>query len=143
MDYNTLSFVFAHGFGGNDSGSRLLHDLIQSDCFKQEPERLRPLYLLVETQGSNSVDDASKMDTFLTRLFDSETIINGFLAQDERQLKEMWTIRESCNPCVAQAGCVYKFDVSIPIEDYMEVAWEVKRELSVSIKDVDLIACVW
>lgn len=143
MDYNTLQLVRAHGFGGNDGGSRLLNDLLQSYPSNQQSERSRPLYLLVETQGSNSVDDTSKMDNFLTRLFDSDTIQNGFLAQDSRQQSEMWNIRESCNPCVAQAGCVYKFDISIPIEEYMEVAWEVERELLASMKDVDLIVCVW
>ena len=69
-------------------------------------------------------------------------------------MTEMWNIRESCNPSVAQAGCVYKFDVSIPIEDYMDTAWEVKRLLgstidtpithcSVSSNASAFTVCVW
>ncbi|KAL3810556.1 hypothetical protein ACHAXA_009789 [Cyclostephanos tholiformis] len=143
MDHNTLKLVQAHGFGGNGDGPRLLRDMLQSDPSKQESDRSRQLYLLVETQGSNSADDASKMDNFLAHLYDSGTIRNGFLAQDSRQMTEMWRIRESCNPSVLRAGCVYKFDVSVPIEDYMTIAREVEGRLFASVKHVDPIVCVW
>mmetsp|Transcript_13325 Transcript_13325/g.28913 ORF Transcript_13325/g.28913 Transcript_13325/m.28913 type:complete len:600 (-) Transcript_13325:279-2078(-) len=149
MDYNTLQLVQEHGFGGNDNdggGSRLLQDMLQLDPSAQQLESSQPLFLLVETQGSNSEHDASKMDSFLTRLFDSDTIHNGFLAQDMLQLDEMWKIRESCNPSVARSGCVYKFDVSVPIEEYMDVAWEVERKLTTASSTMipaDMTVCVW
>mmetsp|Transcript_44596 Transcript_44596/g.93596 ORF Transcript_44596/g.93596 Transcript_44596/m.93596 type:complete len:578 (-) Transcript_44596:72-1805(-) len=141
MDYNTLQLVQEHGFG--DSGSRLLKDMLQSDPTTQHSEVDRPLFLLVETQGSNSDHDASKMDSFLTHLFERDIINNGFLAQDNKQMAEMWNIRESCNPSVARAGCVYKFDVSIPIEDYMDVAWEVERKLLTARNSFHPTVCVW
>jgi len=143
MDYNTLHLVQKYGCGSNDSGSRLLQDMLQSDPSTQQSECSRPLFLLVETQGSNSDHDTSKMDSFLTRLYDCNLISNGFLAQDTKQMMEMWSIRESCNPSVARAGCVYKFDVSIPIEDYMDVAWEVERKLLAFMEPSDLAVCVW
>jgi len=142
MDDNTLQFVQQYGFGGIDGGSRLLHDMLESDSGSDHA--IRPLYLLVETQGSNSDHDSSKMDNFLTRLFDSNTIQNGFLANDFKQMNEMWSIRESCNPSVARAGCVYKFDVSIPIEEYMDVASELEKEFAVRLEHcIDLKVCVW
>eukprot|EP01083_Nonionella_stella_P137915 419612_1 len=58
-------------------------------------------------------------------------------------MAEMWNIRESCNPSVARAGCVYKFDVSIPIEDYMDVAWEVERKLLTARNSFHPTVCVW
>ena len=142
MDDNTLQFVQQHGFSETDGGSRLLQDMLESDSGSDHA--IRPLYLLVETQGSNSDHDSSKMDIFLTRLFASNTIQNGFLASDFKQMNEMWRIRESCNPSVARAGCVYKFDVSIPIEEYMDVAWELEREFGARFEhSVDLKVCVW
>lgn len=142
IDYNTLQLVEKHGVDGNDSCSRLLRDMLQLDhTSTQLQSELAPwpLFLLVETQGSNAEHDASKMDSFLTRLYNSDTINNGFLAQDSKQLMEMWNIRELCNPSTARAGCVYKFDVSIPIDEYMDVAREVETELNQS----DLVVCTW
>ena len=143
MDYNTLHLVRKHGLVGSDGASRLLQDMLLSDSSGRDSELSRPLYLLVEAQGSNSDHDSAKMDAFLTHLFDSDTIHNGFLAQDSKQMMEMWQIRESCNPSVAQSGCVYKFDVSIPIDEYIDVALEVEKELLASTDFPDLIVCVW
>lgn len=138
MDYNTLQLVQKHGFGGSD-GSRLLQDILETDSTENQP-----FYLLVEAQGSSSDHDAAKMDSFLTQLFEAETIHNGFLAQDTKQINEMWSVRESCNPSVAKAGCVYKFDVSIPIEEYIDVAREVECKLMSSLESPeDLKVCVW
>jgi FAD/FMN-containing dehydrogenase len=144
MDHNTLRLVQAHGSGGNDGGgSRLLRDMLQADITEQKSDRHSHLYLLVETQGSNSEDDASKMNNFLSRLYDEGSIRNGYLAQDTRQISEMWSIRESCNPCVSRAGCVYKFDVSVPIEDYVTIARGVEGRLSASMEHEDIIVCLW
>ncbi len=138
MDCNTLKFVQEHGYAGTDGGARLVQEMLESDGCTSHPGGSRPFYLLVETQGSNSDHDSSKMDSFLARLFDSNTIQNGFMANDFKQLREMWSIREACNPCVARAGYVYKFDVSIPIEEYMCVALELE-----SLQRFDLTVCVW
>ena len=83
------------------------------------------------------------MDSFLSRLFDTNTIQNGFLAQDTKQLMEMWNIREACNPSVALAGCVYKFDVSVPIEEYIDLAKEVQMTLMTQLPTLSLDVCVW
>ena len=139
IDNNTLHFVQQHGYAGVDGASRLLQDILESDESTSHSSGSRPLFLLVETQGSNSVHDSSKMESFLERLFDSNTIQNGVLANDMRQMNDMWSIREACNPCVARAGCVYKFDVSIPIEEYIDVALELERLLL----RFDVKICVW
>ena len=57
MDYNTLQLVQKHGFGGSD-GSRLLHDMLETNSTEN-----RPLYILVEAQGSSPEHDAAKMDS--------------------------------------------------------------------------------
>jgi FAD/FMN-containing dehydrogenase len=139
IDTNTLHFVQQHGYAGVDGASRLVQDILESDESTSHSSGSRPLFLLVETQGSNSDHDSSKMESFLERLFDSNTIQNGVLANDMRQMNDMWSIREACNPCVARAGCVYKFDVSIPIEEYIDVALELERLLL----RFDVKICVW
>jgi len=148
MDWNTLQLVKTHGINTSDDsngGSGLLGEILSAETYGKS----NPLYLLVETQGSNLEHDNSKMDAFLTRLFESSTIDNGFLSQDSKQIMEMWKIRESCNPSVARAGCVYKFDVSVPIEEYMDVAHEVNNKLKAELNsrseddEITPVVCVW
>mmetsp|Transcript_545 Transcript_545/g.1254 ORF Transcript_545/g.1254 Transcript_545/m.1254 type:complete len:335 (+) Transcript_545:230-1234(+) len=146
MDLNTLRFVQEHGGGDvDDGGSPLLRDMLRSVPPAEESRTSPPqLFLLVETQGSNLDHDGSKMDSFLTRLYDGDLIRDGFLSRDIKQLTEMWRIRESCNPSVARAGCVYKFDVSVPIEDYVDVAREVEGKLLLEDSSAaDLAVCLW
>jgi FAD/FMN-containing dehydrogenase len=158
MDYNTLSLVHKYG-GGGGGGSRLLDDILlqsnpSSHDIKQESEeelRLissslsRPVYLLVEAQGSNIEHDTAKMNAFLTHLHTTSIITNGYLAQNYNQVNEMWSIRESCNPCVAKAGCVYKFDISIPVEEYMDITYEIESKLRTNIycSNMEFTVCVW
>ena len=138
IDCNTLKIVQEYGYTGTDGGARLVQEMLKFDGCISQSGGSRPFYLLVETQGSNSDHDSSKIDSFLARLFDSNTIQNGFVANDFNQMREMWNIREACNPCVARAGCVYKFDVSIPIEEFMDVVLELE-----SLQHFDLTVCVW
>ena len=53
----------------------------------------------------------------------------------------MWRIREACNPSVASHGATYKFDVSLPINEYMDVSYEVEKKLQA--ESLDVVVCVW
>mmetsp|Transcript_1000 Transcript_1000/g.1561 ORF Transcript_1000/g.1561 Transcript_1000/m.1561 type:complete len:538 (-) Transcript_1000:85-1698(-) len=134
IDMNTMKFVQRYGSG---IGDHLISELLASEVADNQP-----LFILVESQGCNQEADSSKMDAFLTSLYESSTIENGFLAQDSKHIEEIWGIRESCNPSVARAGYVHKFDVSIGIESYIEVADEVIDALKEA-NLPDLTVCVW
>mmetsp|Transcript_12894 Transcript_12894/g.21125 ORF Transcript_12894/g.21125 Transcript_12894/m.21125 type:complete len:534 (+) Transcript_12894:77-1678(+) len=134
IDSNTMNFIQKYGAG---NGDHLITELLSSETTSKQP-----LFILVESQGCNQESDFSKMDSFLTSLYESSTIENGFLAQDSKQIEEIWGLREACNPSVAQAGYVHKFDVSIGIESYMEVAEEVSDALKKS-NLPDLTVCCW
>ena len=144
MDYNTLECVQKHGLVGDCSASQLLKDLLDTPTQEQSSSTNSPLFILVETQGSHLENDTTTMDSFITQLFDNGTVQNGFVAQDNKQILEMWSIRESCNPCVSAEGCCYKFDVSIPVDEYMDVAYEVENKLQQEESSVgDVRVCVW
>jgi len=128
MDWQTLSLVRQNHTGGNEDETAMLLDEMLAFTTCQDSTR-RPLYLLVETQGSNSEHDNAKMNTFLGQLYESSIINNGYLATDSRKMNSFWNIREGCNPSVARSGYVYKYDVSVPIEEYMEIAAEVEATL--------------
>lgn len=87
--------------------------------------------VLVETQGSNIDHDTSKLEMFLEKSMESGSVIDGIVAQDLKQVHEMWEVRESCNPVIKSKGYNYKYDVSLPLSDYYKVAEEMRARLSV------------
>lgn len=40
-----------------------------------------------------------------------------------------WQVRESCNPVVAAKGCVYKYDLSLPIAEFDDFVVDIRRRL--------------
>lgn len=86
--------------------------------------------ILVETQGSSKEHDTEKMESFLEKCMDTGDVVDGVLAQDMKQVYEMWDIRESCGPISKSIGCTYKYDISLPIPQYYAMAEEMKERLS-------------
>ncbi|KAK9485557.1 hypothetical protein V1527DRAFT_466214 [Lipomyces starkeyi] len=78
-------------------------------------------YVLVETSGSNSVHDEEKLQAYLERLMESDIIADGVLAQDETQVKNLWTWREGIPESLGKSGGVYKYDVSIPLDELYQL----------------------
>ncbi|KAK9364568.1 hypothetical protein V1509DRAFT_635942 [Lipomyces kononenkoae] len=78
-------------------------------------------YVLVETSGSNRAHDEEKLQTYLEGLMESDVISDGVLAQDETQLKNLWTWREGIPESLGKSGGVYKYDVSIPLDELYQL----------------------
>lgn len=76
-----------------------------------------PFYVLIETSGSNGEHDLEKLEGFLEKAFENETIQDGVIAQDETQLKNLWNWREQIPESSQVSGGVYKYDVSLPLKD--------------------------
>lgn len=76
-----------------------------------------PFYVLIETSGSNRDHDMEKIETFLGNAMEDGLVDDGIIAQDETQLRNLWSWRESIPEASAAAGGVYKYDVSIPLDD--------------------------
>ena len=87
IDSNTMKFVQKYGSG---IGDHLISELLSPEA---EAADKQPLFILVESQGCDQESDSSKMDAFLTSLYESSTIENGFLAQDSKHIEEIWGIR--------------------------------------------------
>lgn len=76
-----------------------------------------PFYVLIETSGSNRDHDMEKLETFLGNAMEEGLVEDGIIAQDETQLRNLWTWREGIPEASTAAGGVYKYDVSIPLAD--------------------------
>ncbi|EGV64601.1 D-lactate ferricytochrome c oxidoreductase [Yamadazyma tenuis] len=76
-----------------------------------------PFYILIETSGSNKEHDDEKLETFLGNQMENGLVEDGIIAQDEAQVKSLWSWRESLPEASNSAGGVYKYDVSLPLSD--------------------------
>jgi FAD/FMN-containing dehydrogenase len=88
-----------------------------------------PFYCLVETSGSNGEHDYAKLEAFLEDVMGKEVVLDGVVAQDETQTKELWAWRESIPEALSHYGGVYKYDVSIPIQDMYRLVEDVRTRL--------------
>ena len=63
-----------------------------------------PIYLVVETSGSNSEHDYAKLEKFLEEAYEEELIADGTIAQDSTQQAAIWQLRESISEGLRHAG---------------------------------------
>ena len=63
-----------------------------------------PIYLVVETSGSNTEHDYAKLETFLEEAYNDEIIADGTIAQDSTQQASIWNLRESISEGLRHAG---------------------------------------
>ncbi|WFD20886.1 (R)-2-hydroxyglutarate--pyruvate transhydrogenase [Malassezia caprae] len=95
-------------------------------------ESRHPMYVLIETSGSNKEHDDAKLQALLEDLLESDVITDGVLAQDETQVKALWSLREGVPEALGHYGKVYKYDISMPIEKMYELV-ETLRNLHINI----------
>jgi len=86
--------------------------------------------VLVETQGTNNAHDNEKIESFLQKVMDNHYVIDGVMAQNLSQVHDMWEVRESCGPIIKSKGCNYKYDISLPINEYYDIVEEMRGHLS-------------
>ena len=88
-----------------------------------------PFYCLIETSGSNSDHDSEKLTTFLESVMESSTVTDGVLAQDETQIRTLWSWREGITEAIGHFGGTYKYDLSIPLSDLYLLVEETRERL--------------
>ncbi|KFY70122.1 hypothetical protein V499_09444 [Pseudogymnoascus sp. VKM F-103] len=84
---------------------------------KSPLEDEHPFYCLIETSGSNSEHDTEKLEKFLEDVMEKEIVLDGVVAQDETQIKALWSWREGVPEAIGGFGGAYKYDVSIPLAE--------------------------
>ncbi|KAK6836586.1 hypothetical protein PG987_007081 [Apiospora arundinis] len=94
-----------------DLKSQQLVQKVRSSSSPLEGEH--PFYCLIETSGSNSEHDSEKLEKFLEDVMNKEIITDGVLAQDETQLRSLWSQREGIPECLGHwAACTKKIDAA-------------------------------
>lgn len=88
-----------------------------------------PFYVLIETSGSNKEHDDAKLEAFLENAMTDELVLDGVVAMDETQLKNLWAWRELVPEASGKGGGVYKYDVSLPLPVMFDLVDAVQAKL--------------
>ncbi|CAG8445846.1 16121_t:CDS:10 [Cetraspora pellucida] len=101
--------------------------LAQSIKFPLEDEY--PFYALIETGGSNKDHDEEKLSDFLETVMAKGIVENGVIAQDNTQMKSLWSIREGIPDACMKVGSAYFYDISIPVSVMYKIVEDVTSRL--------------
>ena len=105
-------------------------DLVHKVTKNKRPlESEHPFYCLIETSGSNAEHDNEKLEKFLEYVMEKEIVLDGVVAQDETQVKALWGWREGVPECLGYWGGVYKYDLSIPINELYALVEETREKI--------------
>ncbi|SCU92549.1 LAMI_0E10990g1_1 [Lachancea mirantina] len=112
-----------------DSKSQELTKLHLKDVAEPLTEKY-PFYILIETSGSNKEHDDAKLEAFLEKTMESGLVLDGVVAQDETELRNLWQWREMIPESSQAGGGVYKYDVSLPLKDLYSLVEAANDKLS-------------
>ncbi|RDL40927.1 Uncharacterized protein BP5553_00906 [Venustampulla echinocandica] len=105
-------------------------DLVHKVTKNKRPlEGEHPFYCLIETSGSNAEHDSEKLEKFLEDVMENEIVSDGVVAQDQTQIKALWGWREGIPECLGHWGGVYKYDVSIPIQELYDLVDDTREKM--------------
>eukprot|EP01132_Coremiostelium_polycephalum_P003754 gene3754-4674_t len=104
MDRNCIDLVLEH----------------QSSA-KEPFDNKSPFYILLETSGFNENHDHEKIGQFLESIMSNDLIIDGSIATDSKNISGFWKLRESITESLGKAGAVYKYDLSLPIDEFYNI----------------------
>ena len=104
--------------------------LVHAVTKKKRPlDGSHPFYCLIETRGSNAEHDSEKLQNFLEYAMSEGMVSDGVVAQDESQIRSLWSWREGIPECLGHWGGVYKYDVSIPLAELYQLVEDIRGRL--------------
>ncbi|OFZ40152.1 MAG: FAD-linked oxidase, partial [Bdellovibrionales bacterium GWC1_52_8] len=74
-------------------------------------------YVLMEIEQPVTEKGREVLDSWLEKIFESGLVLDGTLAQSPREARDLWSIRESINECLAHRAFVHKNDVAVPVAE--------------------------
>ncbi|KAL9649175.1 hypothetical protein ABK040_004196 [Willaertia magna] len=87
-------------------------------------------YMVLETQGSNQIHDEEKLNNFFEKVLSNNLAEDGNLAFDETQALHLWKYRESISENLKRRGHVYKYDISLPLQNMYDIVIEMRNRLN-------------
>ncbi|KAJ2959981.1 hypothetical protein NQZ79_g4576 [Umbelopsis isabellina] len=89
-----------------------------------------PFYVLIETSGSSKDHDDEKLNGLLENLMTDEVALDGVVAQDDTQIRNLWSMREGIPEALSKEGGVFKYDVSLPVPRIYDCVEDMRKHLT-------------
>ncbi len=109
------------GLGGILSAFELMWGSTYRTMIEKSTSLISPInqeydyYVFVETLGSNKEKDFSLLQNLIEKALEDNVILDGSLAETDRELNNLWQIREDVSILDSNANYAQHFDISIPI----------------------------
>ncbi|KAF8772044.1 D-2-hydroxyglutarate dehydrogenase like protein [Argiope bruennichi] len=102
-------------------------DTLRDNLKINVPISEHPFYVLIEISGSDSEYNEKKLNECLTLLMEKNHVNDGTIATELSRIKAVWSVRERITEALLQEGYGYKYDISLPLNDFYKVV-EIMRE---------------
>ena len=89
-----------------------------------------PYYVIIELLGSDSDNDYKRLSELIYLAIEKNIIMDALLAQNERELKLIWTLREDVSVLAKKSEYDQHFDISLPIP-------VIENEVNIAIKKLN------
>jgi hypothetical protein len=80
--------------------------------------------------ATTTADNTQKLQAFLEHVMESEIVLDGTLADNQTQIRELWSWREGITEVLGHEGGVYKYDLSIPISELYDLVNDTRDRLT-------------
>ncbi|XP_033894108.1 D-2-hydroxyglutarate dehydrogenase, mitochondrial isoform X1 [Acipenser ruthenus] len=110
--------------------------LVQDHLKLTNPIKESPFYILIETSGSSAAHDEEKLHRFLQEVMTSSLVADGTVATEDSKIKALWALRERITEALTHDGCVYKYDLSLPVQHIYQLVEDMQEHLGTRAKNV-------
>lgn len=100
------------------------------------PLGVYPFYMLIETHGSNNEHDEEKMNTFLESIMADGLVEDGTTTNEVSKMNNIWALRERITEGSTHEGYIFKYDISLPTENFYSLVPIMKERMGESAKVV-------
>jgi FAD/FMN-containing dehydrogenase len=96
------------------------YDLVAASSTDRRPIDPRyAAYILIEAMGYSETSDPQVFESFLKDLFDQGILADGVTASSNRQIADLWRVREASEVIVREMSPFVSFDISVDVR-YVE-----------------------
>ncbi|XP_076329152.1 D-2-hydroxyglutarate dehydrogenase, mitochondrial-like [Tachypleus tridentatus] len=102
-------------------------EVVEQNLNMKNPVSVFPFYVLIETSGSRGDHDEEKLISYLESSMEKGIICDGTVVSETSHIKNIWSLRERITEGLLHDGHCYKYDISLPLNEYYKIV-EVMRE---------------
>merc|ERR1712232_1514481 len=77
----------------------------------------------------NAEHDEAKLHTFLEKSMESGLVLDGTVATEPGKIKKVWEVRERITEALKHDGYIYKYDISLPLQDLYKLVEDTRERL--------------